>query len=94
MSGTWVFALLQQRKQGEDGFSGELCAERRIAVCGQAGGRDRDAQAHGVAIGDDDMAGALRRMTDRHDREASAEQRMRGICYFDLVGNHIRRVLE
>jgi hypothetical protein len=94
VSGTWVFALLQQSEQGEDSFSGELCAERRTAVRGQVGGRDRDAQAHEVAIADDDMAGALRRMTDRHDREASAEQRVRGIGYFDLVGRRINWVLE
>jgi hypothetical protein len=94
MSGTWVFALLQQSEQGEDGFSDELCAERRTAVRGQVGGRNRDAQAHEVAIGDDDMAGASRRMADRHDGEASAEQRVRGIGYFDLIGKRINWVLE
>jgi hypothetical protein len=94
MSGTWVFALLQQSEQSEDGFSRELCAELGTAVCGKVGGLDRDAQAHEVAIGYDDMAGALRRMTDRHDAEASAEQRVPGIGYFDLVGRRIRWVLE
>ena len=94
MSGTWVFALLQQSEQGEDGFSGELCAELRTDVCGKAGGLDRDAEAHEVAIGYDDMAGALRRMTDRHDGEASAEKWMKGIGYFNIIGIPIRRVLE
>ena len=94
MSGTWVFALLQQSEQSEDGFSGELCAELRTAVCGKAGGLDRNAQAHEVAIGYDDMAGALWRMTDRHDAEASAEQRVRGIGYFDRVRRRISWVLE
>jgi hypothetical protein len=94
MSGTWVFALLQLSEQGEDGFSGELCAELRTDVCGKVGGLDRDAQAHEVAIGDDDMAAALRRMTDRHDGEASAEQRVSRIGYFDLVGRRISWVLE
>jgi hypothetical protein len=94
MSGTWVFTLLQQSEHSEDGFSGELCAELRTAVCGKVSGLDRDAQAHEVAIGYEDMAGALRRMTDRHDAEASAEQRVRGIGYFDLVGRRIRWVLE
>jgi hypothetical protein len=40
------------------------------------------------------MAGMLRRMADRQDGEASAEQRMRRIGYLDLVGSLIRRVLE
>ena len=94
MSGTWVFALLQQSEQGEDGFAGELCAERCTAVCGKVGGLHRNAQAHEVAIGDEDMAGTSRRMTDRHDGEASAEEWMKGIGYFDLIGRPIRRVLE
>jgi hypothetical protein len=33
-------------------------------------------------------------MTDRHDGEASAEQRVSRIGYFDLVGRRISWVLE
>jgi hypothetical protein len=40
------------------------------------------------------MAGTLRRMADRHDREAAAEQRVGGIGYFDLIGRRISWVLE
>jgi len=93
VSGTWVFALLQQSEQSDDGFSGELCAALRTAVCGKVGGLDRNAQAYEIAIGYDDMTGALRRMTDRHDGEASAEQWVGGIGYFDLVGRRINWVL-
>jgi hypothetical protein len=89
-----VFALLQQSEQIEDGFSGELCAEWRGGVLGEAGSENGDAQAHEVAVGDDDMAGALRRMADRQDGEASSEQRMRRIGYLDLVRSRIRWVLE
>src|SRR5262249_46832610 len=84
----------QQSEQVGQGFSGELCAEPRRVRGGQAGGRDRDAQAHEVAVGHDDMAGALRGMADRQDGEAPAEQRMRGIGYLDLAESLIRRVLE
>jgi hypothetical protein len=94
VSGAWVFALLQQSEQSEDGFSGELCAESRAAVCGKVGGLDRDAEAHEVSIGHDHMARSLRRMTDRDDGEASAEQRVSGIGYFDLVRRPINWVLE
>jgi hypothetical protein len=94
LSGTWIFALLQQSEQGEDGFSGELCAELRTAVCGKIGGLHWNAQAHEIAIGHDDMTGTLRRMTDRHDGEASAAKWMKGIGYFDLIGRQIRWVLE
>jgi len=94
VSGAWVFALLQQSEQSEDGFSGELCAESRRAVCGKVGGLDRNAEAHEIAIGHDNMARSLRRMTDRHDGEASAKQRVSGIAYFDLVRRRISWVLE
>ena len=89
-----MFALLQQSEQSEDAFSGELCAELRTAVCGKVSGLHRNAQAHEVAIGHDDMAGALWGVTDRHDGEASAEKWMKGIGYFDLIGRRIRWVLE
>jgi hypothetical protein len=40
------------------------------------------------------MAGVMRRMADRQDLEASAEQRMRRVGYLDLVRSNIRWVLE
>ena len=94
MSGTWGFALPQQGEQIEKGRSGELCAKPRTAVGSEVGSLDRDAKAHEVAIGHDDMAGVLRRVADRQNGKASPEQRMRGVGYFDLFGNCIRRVLE
>ena len=36
----------------------------------------------------------VRRMADRHDGEASAEQRMSGVGYLDLLGRLIWRVLK
>jgi len=40
------------------------------------------------------MAGTVRWMVDRHDGEASAEQRMSGVGYLDLLGRRIERVLK
>jgi hypothetical protein len=94
VSGAWVFALLQQSEQIEKGRSGELCAGQRNGVSREVGGLDGNAKTHEVAIDHDDMAGVLRRMTDRQDLKASAEQRMGWIGYFDLIGRLIRRVLE
>jgi hypothetical protein len=94
VSGAWRFALLQQSKQFAEGSSGECCALRDGVVRFEVGGRDRDAQAHRCAVGDEDVAGAVRRMADRQDREASPEQRVSGIRYLDLLGRRIRRVLE
>jgi len=94
VSGTWGFALLQQSEQIKKGRSGELCAKPRTRVGGETGSLDRNAKAHEVPIGHKDMAGTLGRMADRHDGEASAEQRMSRIGYFDLVGGWIRRVVE
>jgi hypothetical protein len=87
-------ALLQQSKQGENGFSGELCAESRRMVSGQIGGSDRDAQAYAIAIGHEDMTGTLGRMTDREDDESSSEQGMSRFRHLDLVESLIRWVLE
>ena len=63
-------------------------------VSDQVGGLDREAQAHEVPVGHEDMAQALRRMADRQDGEASPEQWMSGIGYLDLVGKLIRWVVE
>jgi hypothetical protein len=94
VSGTWVFALLQQSEQIEKGRSGELCADEGRLARQEVRGLDRNAQAHEVPIGHDDMAGTLRWMADRQDGEASPAQRMNRIGYLDLVGGQIRRVLE
>lgn len=94
MSGTWLFALLQQGEQIENGPLGELCAEGGRLVRNEVRGLNRDAQSHEVAIGHEDVAGSLRWMADRQDGEASPEQRMSRIGYLDLVRGRIRRVLE
>jgi hypothetical protein len=60
----------------------------------EVGSEDGNAQAHEVAVGDDDMAGTLRWMADGQDGEASPEQRMKRIGYLDLVRSRIRWVLE
>jgi hypothetical protein len=94
VSGAWAFALLQQGEQSEDGVSGELCAGPRRVAPSQVSGRDRDAQPHEVPIGHEDMAGAVRRVADRQDGEAAAEERVSGVGYLDLLGGRVRRVLE
>ncbi len=71
-----------------------MCAEARARGGGEVGSLDGDAQAHVVPIGDEDVAGAVRRVTDRQDGEAPAEERMRGIDYLDLTGRLSGRVLE
>jgi hypothetical protein len=40
------------------------------------------------------MAGAVRRVADRQDGEAAAEERVSGVGYLDLLGGRVRRVLE
>jgi hypothetical protein len=71
-----------------------LCAEEGQLARNEVSSLDRDAQAHEVPIGYDDMAGTLRWMADRQDSEAPPEQRMNRIGYLDLVRCRIRRVLE
>jgi hypothetical protein len=86
VNGTCV-ALLHKSQQTTNRFSGELCAQLDGIVHNQIGGLDRDAQAHEVAIGHDDMAGTLARMAaDGQDGETSTIQRMSWIRYLDLVG--------
>ena len=66
----------------------------RRGVGDEVGSRDGNASAHEVPVGDEDMAGTVRWTDDRHDGEASAEQRMSGIGYLDLLGTFIKWVLE
>ena len=60
----------------------------------QGGSGDRDAQSHEIPVGHENVAGALRRMADRQDFEASSEQRMSRIGYLDLVRDCLSRVVE
>src|SRR5439155_1096701 len=52
------------------------------------------AEAHEVPIGHDHVARALRRVTDRQDRETSAVERMGRVGYFDLFRVRGRWVVE
>ena len=94
MIGACGLALLQQGQQFEQGVPGESCARPRGVVRGAIGGRDGDAKPQGTAIGHDDVAGALGRMADRQDLEASAEQGMGGVGHLDHFGIELRWVLE
>mgnify|MGYP003580081231 CR=1 FL=1 len=60
----------------------------------QAGSGDRDAQPCEIPVGHENVAGALRRMADRQDFEASSEQRMSRIGYLDLIRDRLSRVVE
>jgi hypothetical protein len=55
---------------------------------------DGDSKPQGAPIGDDDVAGALGRMADRQDLEASAVEGMGGIAHLDHFGIEVGRVLE
>ncbi len=92
--GACSWALLQQSQQFEQGVPGESCARSRGIVRGSIGHLDGDAKPQGIAIGHDDVAGALGRMADRQDLEASAVQGMGGVGHLDHFGIERRRVLE
>ena len=55
---------------------------------------DGDAKAQGAPIGDDDVAGALGRMADRQDLEASAVEGVGGVGDLDHLRTERRWVLE
>src|SRR5262249_17224676 len=74
--------------------SGECSAKRGRVLPGQVGGLDREAQPHEVPIGHDHMAGTLRRMADRDDREAPPVERVHRIRHLDLVRVELKWVLE
>ena len=60
----------------------------------EVGRRHRDAEPHGVAIGDQDVTGAAGLSTDGNDREATSEERVGRIRYFDFIRRYESRVLE
>jgi hypothetical protein len=94
VSGAWVLALLQQSEQIKKGRSSELCADEGHLDRHEVSSLDRNAQAHEVSIGHENMARTLRWMADRQDGEALPEKRVSRIGYLDLVGGRIRRVVE
>jgi hypothetical protein len=94
MIGTCALALLCQGQQLEQGDPGAFCAQKRVLVGAEVGGLGRNAKAHEAAIGHDDVARPLRRVTDRQDLKASAEQRMGGVGHLDLFGIGRRWVVE
>jgi hypothetical protein len=94
MIGACACALLRQGEQFEQGGPGECCAQPAGVVGAEVGGLDGKAQAHEGAIGHDDVAGVVRRVTDRQDLEASAVQRVSGVGYLDLFRLGCRWVLE
>jgi hypothetical protein len=65
----------------------------RRGVGDEVGSGDGNAQSHEVAVGDEDVTGMVWWTADRHNSETSAEQRMSGIGYLDLLGC-LRRVLK
>jgi hypothetical protein len=92
--GACGWALLQQGQQFEQGVPGEFCARPCGVVRVFLGCLDRDAKPQAIAIGHEDVTGVLGRMTDRHDREASAVQGMGGVGHLDELGIERRWVLE
>ena len=64
MIGACLLTLRCQGEQLEQGVPGAFCAQQGGVVRVEIGGLDRNAEAHEAAIGHDDMARALRRMTD------------------------------
>jgi hypothetical protein len=94
MIGACALALLCQGQQFEQGDPGAFCAQQGVVVRAEVGGLDRKAEAHEAAIGHDDVARPLRRVTDRQDLEASAVQRMGGVGHLDVFGIGRRWVVE
>jgi hypothetical protein len=94
MIGACALALLRQGQQFVQGDPGAFCAQHAGVVRGEVGGLDRKAEAHEVAIGHDDMARTLGRVTDRQNLEASAVQRVRRVGHLDRFGIGERWVLE
>ena len=79
-------ALLQQGQQFEQGVPGEFCTRPRGVGRSSIGRLNGDAKPQGTAIGHYDVAGALGRMADRQDLEASAVQGMGGVGHLDEFG--------
>jgi hypothetical protein len=94
MIGACACALLRQGEQLEQGGPGECCAQAARVVRTEAGGLDREAQAHEATIAHEDVAGLVRRVTDRHDGEAPTVERMGGVGYLDLLRGGRQGVVE
>ena len=89
-----MFALLEQGEQFEKGCSGEFSAERCRLRGGEIGNLDGKTEAHEVSIGHDDMARALRGMTDGKDPESPPVERVARVGHLDLLGLWRKWVLE
>jgi hypothetical protein len=87
-------ALLQQGQQFEQGVPGEFWTRPRGVGRGSIGRLNGDAKPQGTAISHYNVAGALGRMADREDLEASAVERVGGIGHLDHFGIELRWVLE
>jgi hypothetical protein len=86
--------LLPQGQEFEQAVPGESWARARGVVRGPLGRRDGDAESEGAPIGHHDVAGALRRMADRQDLEASAVEGVGGVGDLDHFRIKRRRILE
>ena len=60
----------------------------------EVGRRHRDAEPHGVAIGNQDVTRMAGLSTDGNDREATSEERVGRIRYLDFIRRYGSRVLE
>ena len=72
----WVGALLEQGEQVLESRCREFGAPWRKRGSPKAGGGDGEAKAHEAAIGHENVAGALRALTDGEDGEPPAVKRM------------------
>jgi hypothetical protein len=61
---------------------------------GQVGGRQRNAELHGPAVGHGHLPAALSGTMNREDLEAPTEQRMGRISHLDLTRIGLTRVLN
>jgi hypothetical protein len=88
------WTLLRQGQELEQAVPGESWSRARGVVRGWLGRRDGDAKSEGAPIGHHDVAGALGRMADGEDLEASAVEGMGGVGHLDDLGIQRRWVLE
>jgi hypothetical protein len=87
-------ALLEQGEQVLESRCRESGAPRRAKGSPEAGGGDGEAEAQGAAVGHEDVAGALRELTDGEDGEPPPVERMGGVGYLDLFLTRRWWVLE
>src|SRR5512147_2662963 len=90
---TWRGDLLDQGEELANRCAGPFCPSGS-RLTRQVGRRDRDAEPHRVAVGDEDGGWALWLPADREDWEAPPEERMGRVCYLDLLGSGRRWVVE